>query len=85
MRSGNQIKRIGRLCESEINETILQAKDPIDNFTTILYEIPEKTIPKTSTKIKKKKKPWFIADCKTSIKKGDKLYDNLILVQYIKI
>ena len=38
------------LCESEINETILKAKDPIDNFTTILYEIAEKTIPKTSTK-----------------------------------
>ena len=32
-------------CESEINETILKAKDPIDNFTTILYEIAEKTIP----------------------------------------
>ena len=45
------------LCESEINETILKAKDPIDNFTTILYEIAEKTIPKTSTKTKKKKKP----------------------------
>ena len=45
------------LCESEINETILKAKDPIDHFTTILYEIAEKTIPKTSTKTKKKKKP----------------------------
>ena len=57
------------LCESEINETILKAKDPIDNFTTILYEIAEKTIPKTSTKTKKKKKPWFNDDCKTSIQK----------------
>ena len=57
------------LCESEINETILKTKDPIDNFTTILYKIAEKTIPKTSTKTKKKKKPWFNDDCKTSIQK----------------
>ena len=42
------------LCESEINETILKAKDPIDNFTTI-YDIAENTIPKNSTKTKKKK------------------------------
>ena len=33
------------LCELEINETILKAKDPIDNFTTILYDIANKTIP----------------------------------------
>ena len=32
------------LCESEINETILKAKDLIDNFTTILYKFAEKTI-----------------------------------------
>ena len=57
------------LCESEINETILKAKDPIDNFTTILYEIAGNTIPKTPTKTKKKKKPWFNDDCKTSIQK----------------
>ena len=57
------------LCELEINETILKAKDPIDQFTTILYEIAEKKIPKTSTKTKKKKKPWFNDDCKTSIQK----------------
>ena len=57
------------LCEPEINETILKAKDPIDNFTTILQKIAEKTIPKTSTKTKKKKKPWFNDDCKTSIQK----------------
>ena len=55
------------LCQSEINETILKAKDPIDKFSTILYEIADKTIPKTSTKTKKKTKPWFNDDCKTSI------------------
>ena len=57
------------LCESDINETTLKAKDPIDNFTTILYEIAEKTIPKTSLKTKKKKKACFTDDCKTSIQK----------------
>ena len=55
------------LCETEINNTILQADDPIDCFTTTLHHIAIKTIPKTSTKSKKKKKPWFNDDCKTSI------------------
>ena len=32
-------------------------------------QIAEKTIPKTSTKTKKKTKPWFNDDCKTSIQK----------------
>ena len=57
------------LCESKINETISKAKYPIVNFITILYEIAEKTIPKPSKKTKKKKKPWFNDDCKTSIQK----------------
>ena len=77
------------LCESEI----LKEKDPKDNFTTILYEIAEKTIPKTSTKTKKRKKPWFNDDCKTSIQKRIQalrqfntrpLHKNLILVHCIK-
>ena len=57
------------LCESEKNETILKKKDPIDNFTTILYDIAKKTIPKMPIKTKKKKKPWFNDDCKRSIQK----------------
>ena len=73
------------LCESDINETILKAKDPIDNFTTTLYEIAEKTIPKTSTKTKKKKSLGLRMIVKHLFKKGDKLYNNLILVQCIKI
>ena len=73
------------LCESEIIETILKTKDPNKKFTFFLYDIAKKTIPKTSTKTKKKKKHWFIDDCGTAIQKGDKLYDNLMLVQCIKI
>ena len=57
------------LCETEINNTILQADDPIDRFTTTLPQIAIKTIPRTSIKSKKKKKPWFNDDCKTSIQK----------------
>ena len=57
------------LCETEINNTILQANDPIDRFTTTLHQIAIKTIPKTPSKSKKKKKPWFNDDCKTFIQK----------------
>ena len=56
-------------CETEINDTILQADDPIDRFTTTLHQIAIKTIPRISIKSKKKKKPWFNDDCKTSIQK----------------
>ena len=57
------------LCETEINDTILQADDPIDRFTTTLHQLAIKTIPRTSIKSKKKKKPWFNDDRKTSIQK----------------
>ena len=57
------------LCGSEINETILKTKDPVENFTAILYDIAKKISTKTLTKIKKKKKPWLNDDCKTSIQK----------------
>ena len=57
------------LCETEINDTILQADDPIDRFTTTLHQLAIKTIPRTSIKSKKKKKPWFNDDCKTFIQK----------------
>ena len=57
------------LCETEINDTILQADDPVDRFTTTLHQLAIKTIPRTSIKSKKKKKPWFNDDCKTSIQK----------------
>ena len=41
------------LCETEINDTILQADDPIDRFTTALHQIAIKIIPRTSIKSKK--------------------------------
>ena len=36
------------LCETEVNNTILQADDPIDRFTTTLHQIAIKTVPRTS-------------------------------------
>ena len=59
----------GFVCETEINDTILPADDPIDRFKTTLHQIALKTIPRTSIKSKKKKKSWFNHDCKTSIQK----------------
>ena len=47
------------LCETEINNTTLQADDPIDRFTTTRHQIARSTIPKTSTKSKKKKNFWI--------------------------
>ena len=44
------------ICESKINEIISKTKDPIDNFTTILYDIATETIAKTSTKKARKKR-----------------------------
>ena len=64
---GNLLKLIGH--HSKINDTILQADDPIDRFTTTLHQLAIKTIPRTSIKSKKKKKPWINGDCKTSIQK----------------
>ena len=68
---GNLLKLIGhhsKLFVKQINDTI-QADDPIDRFTTTLHQIAIKTILRTSIKSKKKKKPWFNDDCKTSIQK----------------
>ena len=45
-----------------------KADDPIESFASILINIAEETVPKTATKSKKAKKPWFTEDCKTAIK-----------------
>ena len=41
--------------------------DPINKFSSILLDIAEKAIPKTSTSLKRSN-PWFNEDCKESIK-----------------
>ena len=68
-----------------MNETILKKKDPIEKFTTILYDIAKQTIPKTSTKPRRRKSHGLMMIVKDLFKKEDELYDNSILVQCIKI
>ena len=57
------------LCAARLLEDIVRkADDRIDFFVSILINIAEETVPKTATKSKKARKPWFTDDCKTSIK-----------------
>ena len=57
------------LCTTRLLEdTLRKADDPIESIASILINIAEETVPKTSTKSKKAKKPWFTEDCKTAIK-----------------
>ena len=51
-----------------LEDTVRKADDPIESFASILINIAEETVPKTVTKSKKAKKPWFTEDCKTAIK-----------------
>ena len=51
-----------------LEDTVRKAADPIESFASILINIAEETVPKTATKSKKAKKPWFTEDCKTAIK-----------------
>ena len=57
------------LCTARpLEDTVRKADDPIESFASILINIAEETVPKTATKSKKAKKPWFTDDCKTAIK-----------------
>ena len=57
------------LCTTQLLEdTVRKADAPIESFASILRNIAEETIPKTATKSKKAKKPWFTDDCKNAIK-----------------
>ncbi|KAL2076962.1 hypothetical protein ACEWY4_027447 [Coilia grayii] len=50
---------------------------PVDNFSKILIEIADETIPKTSGKPFRKSNPWFTDDCKNAIaarKKAERLF-----------
>jgi hypothetical protein len=62
-----------KLCDEKIKEdTLTNVNDPILKFSTILLQIGEKCIPKTSTNPKKIKKPWFNGDCDEAIKNRKK-------------
>ena len=55
------------LCSSRLNEHTFVSEDPIPDFSNILLEIAENTIPKSSVS-SKPRKPWFDDECKQAIK-----------------
>ena len=58
-----------QLCEEEIHPEMFEdGDDPIALFTDHLCEIAERTIPKSSTKPKKRNKPWYNDECRDALK-----------------
>ena len=55
------------LCSSRLNEHAFVSEDPIPDFSYILFEIAEITIPESSVS-SKPRKPWFDEECKQAIK-----------------
>ena len=56
------------LCEGSLKiDKFNNSLDPLDDFTSSLLEISNKSIPKTSTN-PKKSKPWYNDECKDAIK-----------------
>jgi len=57
------------LCKTRLNEdTVFNVNDPIQLFTSILIEIAEDTIPKSSTNCKRILKPWVTKECTEAIR-----------------
>ena len=58
-----------QLCAERLDaDKFASAADPMGLFTSILHDIAEECIPKTSTKSKRPYYPWFTDDCKHAIK-----------------
>ena len=57
------------LCNTRLHQSaITDADDPMSLFTSILKDIAEETIPKTSAVPKRFNKPWFSEICKDATK-----------------
>ena len=54
-------------CSNQLNNSSFASDNPIPDFSNILLEIAESTIPKSSNS-SKPRKPWFDDDCKQAIK-----------------
>ena len=54
-----------------LNRNSFESENPIPDFSNALFEIAEKTIPKSSTS-SKPRKPWFDDECKQAIKSRKK-------------
>ena len=64
--------RLGIILKNSVRKNISKevfknTVDPISTFSSILYEIATKTIPKTSTNPKFPIKPWFNDECKQAV------------------
>ena len=61
------------LCSTRLQQSaIANADDPMSFFTSILKDIAEETIPKTSAVPKRFNKPWFSDICKDAIKERNR-------------
>ena len=61
------------LCSTRLQQSaISDADDPMSFFTSILKDIAEETIPKTSAVPKRFNKPWFSDICKDAIKERNR-------------
>ena len=62
-----------QLCSTRLQQSaIADADDPMSFFTSILKDIAEETIPKTSAVPKRFNKPWFSDICKDAIKERNR-------------
>ena len=64
--------KLGSIPASMQQSTIADADDPMSFFTSILKDIAEETIPKTSAVSKRFNKPWFSDICKDTIKERNR-------------
>ena len=63
-----KLNKANLLCEESLKiDKIDNCLDPLDDFTSSLLDITNKSIPKTSTN-PKKNKPWYNDECKDAIK-----------------
>ena len=68
------------LCSTRLRQSaISDADDPMSLFTSILKDIAEETIPKTSAVPKRSNKPWFSDICKDAIKERNRALERFKL------
>ena len=73
------------LCESYINDAILKRKILLTILQLSYMILRKRQFPKHQQKQSRRKSHGLMMIVKHVFKKEDKLYDNLILVQYINI
>ena len=65
------------LCEESLKiDKFDNSLDPLDDFTSPLVDISNKSIPKTSSTNSKKSKPWYNDECKDAIKQRKQALSN---------